>query len=78
MKNEIARAIYEASKNKEEVTLNIRLQKSGRFAGVSGTVEELKVSRDGFPYVVVKKDVGFQSVRLNNVLSVSKRGKVVK
>ena len=77
--SKITREIYEASKTNEEVVLNIRLQKNGRFAGISGIVKELRVSRDGFPYVVIKKDKkSWQNVRLNNILSVKRNNKVIK
>lgn len=72
--NKVARTIYEANKNGSEIKANIRLKKNGQFSSVCGKVEDLKVSRDGFAYVVVKVNGNkpYQNVRLNNILSVSK------
>lgn len=77
--NKIARAIYQANKDKSSIKANIRLKKNGRFSSVSGTVEALKVSRDGVPYMTVKRpDQEFQSVRLHNVISINKNGRTYK
>lgn len=73
--NKVARTIYDANKSKEVVKANIRLKKNGRFSSVSGVVNAVRVSRDGFPYVVINTDESakpWQSVRLNNILSVNK------
>lgn len=82
MVNKIARAIYEARKNKSTIRANIRLKKNGQFSSVSGTVSEVKVSKDGEAYVIFKgKGKGskeFQSVPLNNVLAVVKDDVVYK
>ena len=77
--NKVARAMYEAQKEGSKITASIRLKKNGRFSSVSGIVEDLKVSRDGFPYATVNKGKGkYQTVRLENVLCVNKDNKVYK
>jgi hypothetical protein len=80
MKNKVARAIYQARKDGSEISANIRLKKNGQFSSVSGKVEDLKVSRDGFAYAVVKidGDKPYQSVRLENILCVNKDNKLYK
>ena len=71
--NELARAVYQARKDGHEISANIRLKKNGQFSSVSGVVEDLKVSQDGFSYAVVKKSKNkYQSVRLENILSLTK------
>lgn len=73
MTNLVARAIYEARKDGHPISANIRLKKNGKFSSVTGRVEDLRVSRDGFSYAVVRKGKNkYQSVRLDNVLSVTK------
>jgi len=77
--NKVARAIYQARKDGSEIKANIRLKKNGRFSSVNGKVEDLKVSRDGFAYVTVKVtdgDKDYQTVRLENILTVNKDNKV--
>lgn len=75
--NKVARAVYQARKDKSPISANIRLKKNGQFSSVSGVVEDLKVSRDGFAYLTVKKENDeYQSVRLDNVLCVNKDDKV--
>lgn len=77
--NKVARVIYEANKDKQTIKASIRLKKNGQFSSINGTVEDIKVSRDGFPYLVVHKtDQKWQSVRLENVISVVKDGKTYK
>jgi hypothetical protein len=75
--NKVARAVYQAQKDKTPISANIRLKKNGQFSSVSGVVEDLKVSRDGVPYVTVKKGKDeYQNVRLDNIICVNKDDKV--
>lgn len=77
----IARAIYQARKDGSEISANIRLKKNGQFSSVSGKIEDLKVSRDGFAYATVKvdgDDKPYQNVRLENILCLSKGNKLYK
>lgn len=75
--SKITRAIYDARKDGSKIVANIRLKKNGRFSSVSGIVEDLKVSRDGVPYLTVNKGKGkYQSVRLNNIICVNKDNKL--
>jgi len=77
--NKVARVIYEANKDKQTIKASIRLKKNGQFSSINGTVEDIKVSRDGFPYLVVhKSNHKWQSVRLENIISVVKDGKTYK
>lgn len=75
--NKVARAVYQARKDKSPISANIRLKKNGQFSSVSGVVEDLKVSRDGVPYATVCKGKGeYQNVRLDNILCLNKDNKV--
>lgn len=76
--NKIARVIYDSNKDGESIKANIRLRKNGHFSSVEGVVEDIKVSREGFPYIVIQKDSGWQNVRLGNVMSVVKGEKTYK
>ena len=77
--SKLTRAVYQAHKKGKKINANIRLKRNGQFSSVSGVVEGLKVSRDGFPYITVRKDKGkYQNVRLENVLCVSTDNKVYK
>lgn len=79
--NKIARAVYQAKKDGRKIQASIRLKKNGQFSSVSGTVEDLKVSRDGFVYLVVKNDNNdkpYQNVRLENILCIKKNNKLYK
>jgi hypothetical protein len=79
--NKIARAVYQAKKDGSKISANIRLKKNGQFSSVSGKVEDLKVSRDGFAYATVKvdeKDKLYQNVRLENILCLNKDNKLYK
>ena len=72
MSNKIARLLFDKRKKKSEVKVNFKLAKNGRFATIDGVVEDIKVNRDGIPFVVFRKsDRGFQNVRLQNIMSVS-------
>lgn len=77
--SKIPRVIFNANKNKDKIKANIRLKKNGQFSSVSGIVSDLKVSRDGSPYVVFKKFEGdnkWQNVRLSNIRAVIKDNKI--
>lgn len=76
--NKIARAVYDASKDGDIVKASIRLRKNGHFSSVEGTVEDVRVSRDGFPYVVFEKQDGWQNVRLTNIRSITKNGRTIR
>jgi hypothetical protein len=78
--SKLTRAVYQAKKDKQPITANIRLKKNGKFSSVSGVVEDLKVSQDGFAYLTVKTDgdKSYQSVRLENILCLRKDGKLYK
>ena len=80
MKNVIVRAIFQAKKDKQNITANIKLTRDGKFASVSGVIESLNVSRDGFAYAVIKTNGKhpYQSVRLNNILCLNKDNKLYK
>lgn len=72
-RNEIARALTAACKEKTTVLCGIRLKKNGQFSSVEGTVASIKVSQNGDPYVVIQprqKNRHVQSVPLDNVLTV--------
>jgi len=79
-KNELARAVFQARKDKQPIAASIRLKKNGKFSSVCGTVEDLRASMDGFVYLTIKKDGDrpYQSVRLENILSLRKDGKLYK
>ena len=77
--NKVARAVYQARKDGQEITANIRLKKNGQFASVSGTVQNLKVSRDGFAYITMKiGEDKYQNVRMANIRHVNKDNKLYK
>ena len=77
--NNIARTVYQANKDGQEISASIRLKKNGRFASIKGKVQSLNVSRDGFSYMVIKKDDDtYQNVRLENIRYVSKNNKLYK
>ena len=80
MKNNIARAIFQAKKDGQNITANINLARDGKFASVSGVVRDLRVSRDGFSYAVIKTNGKhpYQNVRLNNILCLNKDNKLYK
>ncbi len=79
MNSKISRALYEAQKDKKPISANIRLTRTGRFSSVKGTVQSLKVSRDGFPYAVIKVDNNtYQNVRLGNIICLRKNNKLYK
>jgi len=80
-KNKVARALTAARKEKTTVLCSIRLKKNGQFSSVEGTVSDIKVSKDGNPYVVIqprRKDRHPQTVPLNNVLTVRVGEEVVR
>lgn len=72
MKSRIARAMFEAQKKKQEISANFKKARTGRFSSIKGTVEALKVSRDGFPYAVIKVGKSYQNVRLGNIICLRK------
>lgn len=77
--SKLTRAVYQAQKDKAPISASIRLKKNGQFSSVSGVVEDLKVSRDGIPYILMNKGGNkWQNVRLEYVLSLNKDGKVYK
>lgn len=71
--NSIARAIYDAKKNLTTIKANIRLKKNGHFSSIEGQVKDIKVSRDGYAYLIIhpkNKKKHVQTVILSNVMSV--------
>jgi hypothetical protein len=81
VKNKVARALTAARKEKSTVLCSIRLKKNGQFSSVEGTVSDIKVSKDGNPYVVIQprqKNRHVQSVSLDNILTVRVGEEVVK
>ena len=79
-KNPVARAIYQAKKEKTIIRANIRLKKNGQFSSIEGKVDDIKVSMDGNPYIVIdpKGNKHIQSVALSNVIAVYKDNKLFK
>ena len=71
-KNVVARAIYAANKQKNPIRVNLRLKKNGQFSSIEGVVEDVRVSKDGYPYIIVNPmdDSHMQTVIMNNIRSV--------